>query len=150
MTTTTGVQTTDYRLHPGLLAHAPYRWILLIGWLAGAAAIWWDAVTGPFTGWLFPLAGLLCLGTAGALLWGYRHILVHFATGLDERETELRSRVYRAALAITAVSILVVWGWIFMAATPDNGWHLKEVAYLLPLSLILAPGAAAALVLPSD
>jgi hypothetical protein len=150
MTMPGDVETIGYRLHPGPLAHPWFRWTLLTGWLAGAAVIWWDATTGPFTGWLFLPAGLLCLSAAWLLLWGYRHILFHFSGGLDEREVGLRARVYQTALGITAVAILVVWGWTFMAAGPDNGWHLKEVAYLLPLALMLAPGAAAALVLPKD
>lgn len=150
MTTSSDIEITGYRLQPGLLAHAWVRWSLLAGWLAGAAGIWWDAITGPFTRLLFPPAVFLCLTTAGVLLWGYRHILFHFAATLDERETALRARVYRAALGITAVSILVVWGCIVMAARPGNGWHLKELASLLPLALMLAPGAAAILVLPED
>jgi hypothetical protein len=144
------VEISEYRLHPGLLARTWFRWTLLAGWLTGAAAIWSDAVIGPFAARLFLPAGLLCLGVAGALLWGYRHILFHFATGLDERETALRARTYQTALGITAVAVLVVWGWILMAAESGNGWHLKEVAYLLPLALMLAPGAAAALTLPED
>lgn len=150
ITTPSDVETTDYRLHPGLLASAWFRRTLLTGWLAGAAVICWDAATGPFTGSLFLPAGLVCLGTAATLLWGYRHILFHFATGLDERETALRARVYQTALAITAVSIVVVWSWTFRAARADNGWHLKELTYLLPLALMVAPGAAAALTLPTD
>jgi hypothetical protein len=62
----------------------------------------------------------------------------------------LRARVYRAALGIATVAVLVVWGWTLMTARADNGWHLKEMAYLLPLALLMAPGAAAALVLPAD
>jgi hypothetical protein len=138
------------RLHPRSLAHPWFRWLLLTGWLAGAATIWWDAATGPFTRLFFPPALLLCLIAAGWLLWGYRHILFHFAGGLDEREVWLRARVYRAALGIATVAVLVVWGWTLMTARADNGWHLKEMAYLLPLALLMAPGAAAALVLPAD
>jgi hypothetical protein len=141
---------TAYRLHPGLLAHPWFRRLLLAGWLAGAVAIGWDAATGPFTRRFFPPALCLCLLAAWGLLWGYRHILFHFSAGLDEREAWLRARVYRVALGITAVAVLVVWGWTLMSARADNGWHLKEMAYLLPLALLLAPGAAAALVLPED
>jgi hypothetical protein len=150
MTMPGDVETPGYRLHPALLAYPWFRWMLLAGWLAGAAAIWWDAATGPFTGAIFVPAALLCLGIAAVLAGGYRHVLFHFATGLDERETALRAHVYRVALGITAVATLVVWGWIFMAAEAGNGWQLKEIAYLLPLTLLAAPGAAAALTLPKD
>jgi hypothetical protein len=146
----TDVEAPGYRLHPALLAHPWFRRLLPAGWLAGAAALWWDAATGPFTGGLFVPAALLCLATAAVLLWGYRHILFHFATGLDERETALRARVYRTALTLTAVAVLVVWVWIFLVAEAGNGWQLKEMAYLLPLALLAAPGAAAALALPED
>jgi hypothetical protein len=142
--------TPGYRLHPRLLAHRWFRWLLLAGWLAGAAVIWWDATAGPFTRLFFPPALLLCLIAAWLLLWGYRHILFHFSAELDEREAWLRARVYQVAFGITAAAILVVWAWTLMAARADNGWHLKEMAYLLPLALMLAPGAAAALVLPAD
>ncbi|HEX8632365.1 MAG TPA: hypothetical protein VF755_29760 [Catenuloplanes sp.] len=150
MTTQDTVEPVGYRLYPRLLGHAPVRWAVLTGWLVGAAGIWVDALIGPFDGWLFLPAAFLCLACAGALLWGYRRVLFHFSTGLDEREMELRAHVYQKALGILTVFVLVVWVWILMAARQDNGWHLKEVAHLLPLTLIWAPGAAAALVLPKD
>jgi hypothetical protein len=142
--------TTPYRLQPAPLVRPWVRLGLLGGWLAGAVAIGGDAVTGPFTGRVVLPAAALCLVTAGLLLWGYRHILFHFATGLDEREAALRARVYRTAFGITAVATLLVWAWIFQAAEAGNGWQLKEIAYLFPLSLLAAPGAAAALTLPAD
>ena len=150
MTTSSDIESAGYRLHPGLLAHAWVRRGLLTAAVIGAAVIWVDAMTGPFTRLLFPPAALLCLIAAAGSLWGYRHILFHFSSGLDERETALRARVYQAALGITAVSVLVVWAFIFMAARSGNGWQLKELAYLLPIGLALAPGAAAILVLPTD
>jgi hypothetical protein len=144
------VETAGYRLHPGWLAHVWFRVAVVIGWLIGAGGLWLDSVTGPFNGWLFVPGGLLCVSSAGVLLWGYRHVLFHSSTGLDERETHLRARVYQAALAIIVVFTFLAWGWIYMSANQNNGWNLKEAAYLLPLGLMLAPGAAAALVLPTD
>jgi hypothetical protein len=141
---------TQFRLQSAPLVRPGPRLGLLGGWLAGAVAIGWDAVTGPFTLRVFGPATALCLLTSGLLLWGYRHILFHFATGLDEREAALRSRVYRTAFGITAVATLLIWAWIFQSAEAGNGWQLKETASLLPLALLAAPGAAAALTLPTD
>src|SRR6185312_4430924 len=74
-------------------------------WLPGAAAVAVDAVTGPFRAELFYPAVPLCLASAATLLWVHRRVLLGFADHLDERETELRARIYRTGFTVVTVAL---------------------------------------------
>jgi hypothetical protein len=148
------VPTGDTSLHPGMLRHRPLRQALAILWVVGAIVIWLDAVTGPFSALLL-LGAVLCLISGITLRWCYRRILVwapNDLDALDERESSERGRTYRAAYrTLGLLLLLVLFPTMFvLSGHPDGAWRLKELAYLIPLALIWAPGAAAAFVLPAD
>jgi hypothetical protein len=141
-------------LRPGILRHRLLRRTLAILWVAGAAVIWIDAVNGPFSALLIPGAAL-CLISGLTLRWCYRRLLVWAPddlAALDEREASQRGRTYRIAYRILGLLLLLVLfpTMFVLSGYPDGGWRLKELAYLIPLALIWAPGAAAAFVLPAD
>lgn len=119
-------------------------------WLPGAAGIAVDAITGPFTVTLFLPAVALCLASAGTLLWIHRRVLIGFADHLDERETELRARIYQAGYTIVTVVLLAICGAVTMLAREHAAWHLKEAFYLVPLTLFWVPGVAATFLMPAD
>lgn len=141
-------------LHPRLLRHRPARLAIAGIWVVGAAVIGADAVTGPFSA-LLPAGGALCLLSGLALRWSYRRILAwapEDLDALDEREAFERARTYRAAYRLLGLLLLLVLfpTMFVLSGHPDGGWRLKELAYLIPLALLWAPGAAAAAVLPTD